>query len=251
MAAIRFSSLRSLFVCPSAKFVDPIDTRPALTYINRNCCIKEAGYKLNSISNGFGIMGSDSAIGSCCSREKYASPFGSRFSNLAVRSSVPFGGIGSMMNYRSYSSGNNSSRRNGGPEVPAAASGDYGGFGGSDWADKVKEIWESTVDAVSYTGEKVKEASSEVSPHVQQLLDTHPYLRDVVVPIGGTLVGTLLAWLVLPRILRKFHKYSTQGPAALLSGSSLWGPVSYENSVWVALEKPVRYLVTFMALSQM
>ncbi|KAL3536780.1 hypothetical protein ACH5RR_000146 [Cinchona calisaya] len=249
MAAIRFAYLRSL--CSSAKFVDPIDIRPSFAYINRNFRIKESGFKPNSVKNGFGIMGLDFAVGNCYGMGgKYASPFESRLSNLAVRTSVPFGGIfAPTMNYRSYSSV--SGGQNGSSEVPAtAASGDGGGFGGSDWTDKVKEIWKSTMDAVSYTGEKAKEASSEVTPYVQQLLDTHPYLRDVVVPVGGTLMGTLLAWVVLPRVLRKFHKYSTQGPATLLSGSSLWGPVPYENSVWGALEKPVRYLVTFLALSQ-
>lgn len=246
MAAIRFSRLRSL--CSSAKFMDPIDIRPAFLYVNRNYHTKESGYGPNAVNNGFGIMGLDFAAGNCYGRGKYASPFESMFLNSAARRSIPFGGIGPIMNYRSYSSG--SSSENGSSEVSAAASGDGGGFGGSDWTDKVKEIWKSTVDAVTYTGEKAKETSSEVTPHVQQLLDTHPYLRDVVVPVGGTLMGTLLAWVVLPKVLRKFHKYSTQGPAALLSGSTLWGPVPYENSVWGALEKPVRYLVTFMALSQ-
>lgn len=178
-----------------------------------------------------------------------ANPVEFRLSNLALRSSVPFGGIGPRMSFRFYSSGGSSQEGN--PEVPAAASGDGGGFGGSDWPDKVKEIWKSTVDAVTNAGEKAKEVSGEVTPQVQQLFDAHPYLKDVVVPAGGTMVGTLLAWMVLPRLLRRFHKYSTQGSAALLSGSSLWVPVPYENSIWGALENPVRYLVTFMAFSQM
>ncbi|XP_027108415.2 mechanosensitive ion channel protein 1, mitochondrial-like [Coffea arabica] len=248
MAAVRFSRLRSL--CYSAKFVDSFDVRRTSAfgtgnYYSRYC--RESGFKLNPICSGLGITGLDSAVGNGYSRGKYTSPSWSSFSNLAIRSGAPFGGVGPMLNYRSYSSSTNS--QDGSPQVPAAASGD-GGSSASDWAEKVKEIWNSTVDAVTYTGEKAREASSEVTPHVQQLLDTHPYLRDVVVPVGGTLMGTLLAWMVLPSVLRRFHKYSTQGPAALLSGSSLWGPVPYENSIWGALEKPVRYLVTFMAVSQ-
>ncbi|KAJ0816431.1 putative mechanosensitive ion channel MscS [Helianthus annuus] len=90
-----------------------------------------------------------------------------------------------------------------------------------------------------------------MSPHVEQLLDTHLYLRDVIVPVGGTIVGTFAAWAVLPRIFRRFHKYSTEGPGTFLPAGSLWSAVPYEKSFWGALEVPVRYLITFMAFSQM
>ncbi|KAJ0694396.1 hypothetical protein HanPI659440_Chr15g0608291 [Helianthus annuus] len=69
-----------------------------------------------------------------------------------------------------------------------------------------------------------------MSPHVEQLLDTHPYLRDVIVPVGGTIVGTFAAWAVLPRIFRRFHKYSTEGPGTFLPAGSLWSAVPYEKS---------------------
>ena len=121
----------------------------------------------------------------------------------------------------------------------------------SEWVHKLKTAWKSLVDAATVTVKKAKEASDEITPHAQQVLDSHPYLRDIVVPVGGTLTATLLAWVVMPRILNRLHRYSTRGSAALLSGSIFAGEVPYEKSVWGALEDPVRYLVTFMAFSQM
>ncbi|KAJ0704662.1 hypothetical protein HanPI659440_Chr14g0565091 [Helianthus annuus] len=60
-----------------------------------------------------------------------------------------------------------------------------------------------------------------MSLHVEQLLDTHPYLRDVIVPVGGTIVGTFAAWAVLPRIFRRFHKYSTEGPGVVVAPTTI------------------------------
>jgi hypothetical protein len=125
------------------------------------------------------------------------------------------------------------------------------GVVGSDLVDKVKDFAQSAVDVATYTGQKVKEASGEMSPYVHQLLDTYPHLRNVVAPVGYTLAGTLFAWLVMPRLFRRFHKYANQGRTALLSGSLSENQVPYEKSFWGALEDPVRYLVTFMAFSQM
>ncbi|KAF9589540.1 hypothetical protein IFM89_025300 [Coptis chinensis] len=121
---------------------------------------------------------------------------------------------------------------------------------GSDGVDSLKKVWGTIVDAADYTGQKAKEASDVISPHVQHMLDANPYLKNVVMPVGLTLTSTLLVWLVMPRVLRKFHKYSMQGPAALLSGNLSQEQNPYEKSFWGAMEDPVRYLVTFMAFSQ-
>ncbi|XP_058086005.1 mechanosensitive ion channel protein 1, mitochondrial-like isoform X2 [Magnolia sinica] len=122
---------------------------------------------------------------------------------------------------------------------------------GSDWVDSFKIAWQSAVDAATYTANKAKEASDELIPYVKQLVDSHPYLKDVIIPVGGTVSAALLAWLVMPRILRRLHKYSMQGSAALLSGNLPHEQVPYEKSFWGALEDPVRYLITFMAFSQL
>ncbi|KAL5718657.1 hypothetical protein ACHQM5_011536 [Ranunculus cassubicifolius] len=120
---------------------------------------------------------------------------------------------------------------------------------GSGGGDTLQKVWKSIGDAADLTVEKAKGASDAVTPHVQKLLESHPYLENVIIPIGWTFSGTLLAWLVLPRVLRKFHKYSMQSPVALLSGNL--PDHSYEKSFWGSLEDPVRYLVTFMAFSKL
>ncbi|VFR03685.1 unnamed protein product [Cuscuta campestris] len=99
------------------------------------------------------------------------------------------------------------------------------GTGGSDmgeWGMKAKEAIQSLGNAVSSTGEKVRDASSDITPHIQQILDANPLERCCC----------------------------SQGPAALLSESSILKPVPYEKSIWSALEDPVRYLITFMAFTQ-
>uniref|UniRef100_A0A5B7BSE4 Mechanosensitive ion channel MscS domain-containing protein n=1 Tax=Davidia involucrata TaxID=16924 RepID=A0A5B7BSE4_DAVIN len=273
MAAIRFSILKSLYSsinpflktqsCRSydsctnfAKYADQIDARPSFTYINRNYHTKQYGFPQNSVNHGFRMMGLQSPVDNQYYRTNHVSAFSGSLSNLRQWSNASVISISPMLNSRSYSSSIGSQGNNlRGPEVPAAsgASGpdvSDGGFGASDLVDKFKDAWQSAVDAVTYTGQKAKEVSYELTPYVHQLLDTHPYLRDVIVPVGCTLTGTILAWVVMPRVLRRFHKYSMQGPAALLSGSILWGQVPYEKSFWGALEDPVRYLVTFMAFSQ-
>ncbi|KAI3906003.1 hypothetical protein MKW92_018700 [Papaver armeniacum] len=126
---------------------------------------------------------------------------------------------------------------------------DSSGAVNTDWADSLKTAWQSVVDASAFTGEKAKDAANDITPHIHQLLESHSYLRTVIVPVGGTLTGTLFAWVVMPKLLRQFHKYSMKGTATLLSGGLPRELVPYEKSFWGALEDPVRYLVSFMAFS--
>ncbi|XP_028770437.1 mechanosensitive ion channel protein 1, mitochondrial-like [Neltuma alba] len=117
--------------------------------------------------------------------------------------------------------------------------------------DKIKDVWKNAVEKVTHCAEKVEEASDEFSLYVQQFLDSHPYLYNMVIPVGGTLAAAIIAWIVMPRILRKLHRYSKRSPAAILLEGSISGErVPYEKSFWGALEDPVRYLVTFMAFWQ-
>lgn len=122
---------------------------------------------------------------------------------------------------------------------------------GSNWVDSLKLAWESAVNTAVYIGNKAKEASDELAPYVQKTLDSNPYLKEVIIPVSGTVSAALLAWLVMPRILKRLHKYSMQGPATLLYGKLPEEQVPYEKSFWGALEDPVRYLITFMAFSQL
>ncbi|KAK4268823.1 hypothetical protein QN277_022057 [Acacia crassicarpa] len=105
----------------------------------------------------------------------------------------------------------------------------------SDWANQIKDAWKNAV-------QQIEEASGEFGLCVRKLFDSNPYLYNVVIPVGGTLTAVLIAWIVIPRILRKLHKYSMQSPSGEL--------VPYEKSFWGSLEDPLRYFVTFMAFSQ-
>ncbi|KEH18821.1 putative mechanosensitive ion channel MscS, LSM domain-containing protein [Medicago truncatula] len=174
---------------------------------------------------------------------------------------IPFASNSMMTNglsSRMYSSGlGGEGSKNGETEVGVGTgvSDVKGGGGGDsfvsgDLVDRMKDTWKSVVEAVSYAGDKVKEGSDGVTPYAQQFLDSHPYLNMVVVPVGGTLTATLVAWFILPRILRKFHKYGMQSPVSLFQVSLSGEPVPYEKSFWGAMEDPVRYLVTFLAFSQ-
>ncbi|XAR54032.1 hypothetical protein NMG60_11029013 [Bertholletia excelsa] len=267
MAAIRFSRLKSLgyYICPFSKFHSSrqsdyclkfveygkqIDVRPSVAYTKRKYHTGESGSAPNHLKNGFGIMGMESLL-----VNQY---YRNTFPNSCHRGNASVIAMNSVLNYRSYSLFSVGKGEKGGEtEVSAVSgsaepvsSGSVSGGGGSDLVDMVKQGWQNALDAMAYSGEWASEASDDLNPYVKQLLDAHPYLRDVIVPVGCTLTGTILAWFVMPRILRRFHRYSTQGPAALLSRSPLWGPVPYEKSFWGALEDPIRYLITFMAFSQ-
>lgn len=137
------------------------------------------------------------------------------------------------------------------PSIESSEVGTAGGGGGGSWIEILDNARKSTVDATTDAGKKVKELTDAVAPHVQQLFDTYPNLEKVVVPLGGTLCGTMMAWLVMPIILRRLHKYASQSPIAALLGNSTKNDVSYQTSLWFALEDPAKYLITFMAFSEM
>ncbi|CAN1315785.1 Mechanosensitive ion channel protein 1, mitochondrial, partial [Linum perenne] len=114
-------------------------------------------------------------------------------------------------------------------------------------ASRVKDVWHS---AFNYTTEKAKETSDALTPHVQHVLDSYPYLKTVVVPVNYILVSIVFAWVVMPKLLRTFQRFSMQSPGGVLYTSIVGEVVPYDKSAWGALEDPVRYLITFMAFSQ-
>ena len=63
--------------------------------------------------------------------------------------------------------------------------------------------------------------------------------------------STAMAWFVMPVVLRKMHKYASEGTLRTLWRDSSKKHVSYETSLWSALEDPTKYIITFMAFSQM
>lgn len=273
MAGVRFSTLRSLHnpVNPFSKrhsfqsynsdmklvnYDNQIYIRPLHAFVNRNYHSKESESPETFTVIRSRALGSQSLPYTRCYNNKPIAAFSPTLSNLHYRSNSPLILISPFSNQRSYSSSfGGKADKAGDPGVPAAtgASGvdtSDSGVPGSEYVNTVKDVWQSIVDMTTYTGQKAKEVSDELTPYVHQLLDSHPQVKNVVIPVGSTLAGTILAWVVMPRLLRRFHKYATQGPAALLSGRLPGEQISYEKSIWGALEDPVRYLITFMAFSQ-
>ncbi|RXH93647.1 hypothetical protein DVH24_014223 [Malus domestica] len=240
-------------------YTDPGHIRPAYAFVNRSYHSKETQSHKTFARAHSRALGSVSFVNIQSYTTKPISAFSSTLSSTQIRGATPLALINPIFSSRSYSSffGSNADKTGEpGLGVPAASGGsevDVGNSGivGSDWVGKFKDAWQSALDAATFTGQKAKETSTELSPYIQQLLDSNPHLRNVVVPIGCTLLGTIFAWFVMPRLFRRFHNYGNQGRAALLSASPSEEQVPYEKSFWGALEDPVRYLVTFMAFSQM
>ncbi|XP_021280890.1 mechanosensitive ion channel protein 1, mitochondrial [Herrania umbratica] len=272
MAGIRLSRLRSLSnsLYPSSqppllplynsymeltRSVDQNYVRSSYAYVDSIYNKREPQSAAKFVNTHIKVVVSDPLAHKCFHKINPMAASSLNSSTLRYRSVFPFVFISPVLRSQSHSLSFSSktdksvesevSASPGGGEVDVSNSSVIG----SDWVDKVKEAWRNAVDAVGYTGQKAKEASNELKPHVEQLLDSHPYLKDVVVPVGFTLTGTILAWVVMPRLLRRFHKYAMQ-TSVLPSGSLLGDQVPYEKSFWGALEDPVRYLITFMAFSQ-
>ncbi|KAK6918345.1 Mechanosensitive ion channel MscS [Dillenia turbinata] len=244
MAARRFFVLKSI----SASLNPSTNThliRPVNEFIRPTFASLDQNFNLN-----------ESPHNSPFYRRYVSGGFLSTLSNLTFRGTGSFVSLSSALSYRSYSSGFGG--KGDGPketDVPAVSggsdgSGSVGDVIRGDWMDSVKDAWRATVDTAAYTGEKLNEVSDGLAFYAQQLLDSHPYLKTVIVPTSVTLTSTLLAWVVMPRLLRRFHRYSVQGPLSLIYGSDYAEQVPYEKSVWGALEDPARYLVTFITFSQ-
>ncbi|KDO58136.1 hypothetical protein CISIN_1g009792mg [Citrus sinensis] len=271
MAGIRFSILKSLCsssIYPSfkprllhtsnsyfklARYAEQKHVKLSCAVVNNNYDNSRLHSALNSINNQLKVHGFAPIGKTQCHKANAVSSYLPTSKNFCSRRLATFASISPFLGHRSYSSffGSKTDKSTE-IDVPAASSGsetDVSNHGivGSDSFDKIKDAWKSVVDGVSYTGQKAKD---ELSPQIEQLLDAHPYLRDVIVPVSCYLTGTVLAWVVMPRVLRRFHKYAIQGPVSLLSGGLSIEQVPYEKSFWGALEDPVRYLITFMAFVQ-
>ncbi|KAB2015648.1 hypothetical protein ES319_D08G039900v1 [Gossypium barbadense] len=272
MAGIRVSRLRSLSnslyssLKPSSlplyssyttltRIADHSYVRASYAHLNSFYDKRETQSAAMFMNTPIRVAASDPLADTCFRKTNPVSALPSTSSTLRFWSIFPFVSLSPVLRHQpgllSFSSKADKPVES---EVSAASGGEgvdvsNGGVIGNDWIDKVKDAWHGAEDVLGYAGEKAKEVSNKLKPHVEQLLDTYPYLKDVVVPVGFTLTGTVLAWVVLPRLLRRFHNYAIQ-TSVLPSGSLLGNQVPYEKSFWGALEDPVRYLITFMAFSQ-
>ncbi|XVF33279.1 hypothetical protein REPUB_Repub17cG0155200 [Reevesia pubescens] len=262
MAGIRLSRLRSLsnslysssklpslpFYNSNSKLTRTADhkfVRPSYAYVDSFYDNRETQSAAKFMNTHIKVAVSDPFTDNCFRKSNPMSVSSLTSSTLRFWSVFTFVSVSPVLKHQSYSlSFSSKADKSVESEVSAASGGgeidvSNSGVIGSDWC----------CGCNGYSGQKAKEASNELKPHVEQLLDTLPYLKDVVVPVGFTLTATVLAWVVLPRLLRRFHNYAMQ-TSVLPSGSLLGDQVLYEKSFWGALEDPVRYLVTFMAFSQ-
>lgn len=268
MAAVRFSVLKSLCnaIGPSFKLqsirsykscanhtrhTDFYHLRSTYGYCNYH---QGEFHSPRNIANAYvQVLGYQSPFSSKCSKTKPVTSYSSSSSILRSQNTMLVMLTSSTFGQPSHAlSFSTKADKPGDLHVPGASSSSEAdvsnsGLAGTDLLDKLKDAWQSAVDAVTYTGQKAKETSNELNPYVQQMLDTYPYLKNIVVPVTFTLTCTMLVWVVMPRILRRFHKYAMRGRTSLLPGDQ----VPYEKSFWGSLEDPVRYLVTFIAFSQM
>ncbi|XP_062090384.1 mechanosensitive ion channel protein 1, mitochondrial-like [Humulus lupulus] len=261
MAGLRFYTMKSLRNCTNFypkhySFRSCNITGTSYAYVNRHYQVKETQSFENTGNSRQNVLGLKSPISIRCYTTRPSCAFSSTLSNSHFRRAIPLFSASPLLKYCSYSYSSGSSNTGKAVDQGVSASSGVsevnvsGSGAGNEWLDKIKDLWQSAVEGATHTGEKAKEVSDELSPHVERFLDSHPYLKDVVVPVSFMFTGTLLAWFVMPRILRRFHKYSSQGPVGILSRSVSGEEVPYERSFWGALEDPVRYLVTFIAFTQ-
>ncbi|WVZ74206.1 hypothetical protein U9M48_022418 [Paspalum notatum var. saurae] len=122
---------------------------------------------------------------------------------------------------------------------------------GNTWIDMSKNAHCSANDDSTAAGKNMKDMNDAITLHIQELFSNHADLEKIVVPLGGTLIGTAMAWFVMPIVLRKLHNYASKGPLMTLWRESTKKGMSYHRSVWSAMEDPAKYIITFMAFSQM
>uniref|UniRef100_A0A0E0CPT6 Mechanosensitive ion channel MscS domain-containing protein n=1 Tax=Oryza meridionalis TaxID=40149 RepID=A0A0E0CPT6_9ORYZ len=111
---------------------------------------------------------------------------------------------------------------------------------GNTWIDILDSARHSTIDATAAALKKLKAMTDPIVPCIQELYATYPDLQRMVIPLGGTLMGTAVAWFVMPIVLRKLHKYTSENPLIMLEGESTKKYMSYQTSLWSALEDPAK-----------
>ncbi|XP_066329014.1 uncharacterized protein [Miscanthus floridulus] len=121
-------------------------------------------------------------------------------------------------------------------------------YGGNTWIHMSED---GHCSARTAAGNNVKRLNDVIKLHIRELFGNHGDQEKVIVPLGGTLIGAAMAWFVMPVVLRKMHKYASDGPFRTLWGDSTKKHLPYETSLWSAQEDPAKYIITFMAFSQM
>uniref|UniRef100_A0A0E0K3M7 Mechanosensitive ion channel MscS domain-containing protein n=1 Tax=Oryza punctata TaxID=4537 RepID=A0A0E0K3M7_ORYPU len=130
------------------------------------------------------------------------------------------------LKFSSHSQARRSQKLNAIAKVSSTETSEVGAtdHGGNTWIDILDSARHSTIDATAAALKKLKELTDPIVPCIQELYITYPDLQKMVIPLGGTLMGTAVAWFVMPIVLRKLHKYTTENPLITLKGAAIVVP---------------------------
>lgn len=111
------------------------------------------------------------------------------------------------------------------------------------------------LDAANNAATSVKETAAWVQDslgntlHVlRERFDLPEYTPETVTQLLYTTFAAVLAWLVMPRVFRMFHRYFEDGSYLILRRSE---KIPYETSFWAALEDPAKIFISVVAFSQL
>ncbi|KAI5058554.1 hypothetical protein GOP47_0026724 [Adiantum capillus-veneris] len=94
----------------------------------------------------------------------------------------------------------------------------------------------------------VHESLENVLNGLRERFDLPEYTSETVTQLLYTTFAAVLAWLVMPRVFRLFHRYFEDGSYLILRRSE---KIPYELSFWAALEDPAKIFISVIAFSQL
>lgn len=97
---------------------------------------------------------------------------------------------------------------------------------------------ESSMATMSWLQKAKLNVEENIAPIIKERLD--PSMSDLATQLAFTTIAAIMAWLVMPRLFRRFHRLLQRTENA-----------PYELSFWAALEDPTRILITVAAFSQL
>ena len=135
-----------------------------------------------------------------------------------------------------------------GSGLPPPSSAEGAASGGP--PDSVTNVVESTRNAVNSLLESSREAAAKMFPAVDNWMDpSGGGIAELVVPATSAIGVSLVAWLLLPKVLRTLHSYFEAGPRARIFGQLPQERQPYELSMFIALDLPARFLASAVTFS--
>jgi hypothetical protein len=112
--------------------------------------------------------------------------------------------------------------------------------------DTFSSLKEISVSSIAW----IQETTENLLPIIKEKFEILQYYAssEISPQLFYTSLGTLLAWFVMPRILRSLHRYFEDGSHIILGRSV---KIPFEESFWSAMEDPAKTLITVLAFSQM